>query len=92
MMIQLVGQHYANKQWGVVTIPDNCTYVDFTLPVAFTSGVFAVVANDILMTANTKIDTITPLTWNMGASTNAKIRLITTMTNLSAINAVIIGK
>ena len=79
-------------QWGVVSIPDNSTYVDFTLPVAFTSGVFAVVANDILMTANTKIDTTTPLTWNMGASTNAKIRLITTITNLSAINAVIIGK
>ena len=81
-----------SRQWGVVTIPDNRTYVDFTLPVAFTSGVFAVVANDILTIANTQIDTTTPLTWNVGASTNAKIRLITTMTNLSAINAVIIGK
>ena len=80
------------KQWGLVTIPDNCTYVDFTLPITFTSGAFAVVANDVLMAADAKIDTSTPLTWNVGASTNAKIRLITTIKNLSAINAIIIGK
>lgn len=82
----------AGRQWGFVIIPDKHTYVDFTLPVTFASGAFAVVANDILMTDDTRIDTTTPLTWNVGASTNAKIRLITTMTNLSAINAVIIGK
>ena len=75
-----------------MTIPDNCTYVDFTLPVAFTSGAFAVVANDILIATNTKLEQTTPLTWNVGTSTNAKIRLITTITNLSAINTVIIGK
>ena len=79
-------------QWGFVTIPDNRTYVDFTLPVTFTSGALAVVANDVLLATSTTLDTTTPLTWNVGASTNAQIRLITTKTNLSLINTVIIGK
>lgn len=81
-----------SRHWGFVTIPDNRTYVDFTLPVTFTSGALAVVANDVLLATSTTLDTTTPLTWNVGASTNAQIRLITTKTNLSLINTVIIGK
>lgn len=75
-----------------MNFPNNSTYIDFTLPVAFTLGAFAVAASDVLVDADTNIyDTSSPV-WNVGATTKNKIRFITTFKDMGVFDAVIIGK
>lgn len=45
-MIQLVGQHYANKQWGHVLMESAVKSTAFTYPIAFPNKFISAAASD----------------------------------------------